>query len=194
MGCSNPHPHGQVWSSSAVPTIPAQELRSLKEYALTKKASEDAPRGPEGKPTMEKWTWISNFQSLSGKACLLCEYAQAEIRAPKDAGRVVVSNDHWVALVPWWATWPFEILRKPRIPLNPYGILISLFSHCSPTILPTHWIHKRPFGGRESRLRWYAFSRNQALRQSVFVFICVFYGNTSATCPCEGWGVRRCES
>ncbi|KAH9483852.1 Galactose-1-phosphate uridylyltransferase [Psilocybe cubensis] len=95
MGCSNPHPHGQVWSSSEVPTIPAQELRSLKEYAFTKPAGGTAPRGFEGKP------------------CLLCEYAHAEMEAPKDNGRVVVSNDHWVAVVPWWATWPFEILLLP---------------------------------------------------------------------------------
>jgi UDPglucose--hexose-1-phosphate uridylyltransferase len=47
-----------------------------------------------------------------GKPCLLCEYAQAEMGQPRDEGRVVVFNDHWVALVPWWATWPFEILRE----------------------------------------------------------------------------------
>jgi UDPglucose--hexose-1-phosphate uridylyltransferase len=51
---------------------------------------------------------------------------------PRDEGRVVVFNDHWVALVPWWATWPFEILRGlctkysvswthgTRIPVLPY--------------------------------------------------------------------------
>jgi len=33
---------------------------------------------------------------------------------PRDEGRVVVFNDHWVALVPWWATWPFEILGEFR--------------------------------------------------------------------------------
>jgi len=31
---------------------------------------------------------------------------------PKDSGRVVISNEHWAALVPWWAKWPFEILRR----------------------------------------------------------------------------------
>jgi len=25
--------------------------------------------------------------------------------------RIVLQNSHWVALVPWWAVWPFEILR-----------------------------------------------------------------------------------
>jgi UDPglucose--hexose-1-phosphate uridylyltransferase len=33
-----------------------------------------------------------------------------ELRVPEKEGRVVANNDHWVALVPWWATWPFELL------------------------------------------------------------------------------------
>jgi len=28
--------------------------------------------------------------------------------------RLVAYNDHWVALVPFWATWPFETLILPR--------------------------------------------------------------------------------
>ncbi|KAF8163099.1 putative GAL7-UDP-glucose--hexose-1-phosphate uridylyltransferase [Crassisporium funariophilum] len=96
MGCSNPHPHGQIWSLSEVPTIPAQELLSLKRYALSTDASADAPKG-----------W-------QGRSCLLCEYAHAELKQPRDEGRIVVLNDHWVALVPWWATWPFEILLLPH--------------------------------------------------------------------------------
>jgi len=28
--------------------------------------------------------------------------------------RIVVENDHWVAVVPYWALWPFEILLLPR--------------------------------------------------------------------------------
>ena len=48
MGCSNSHPHGQVWSVSVVPTIPTQELRSLKKYALTSSQPSTAPRGQGG--------------------------------------------------------------------------------------------------------------------------------------------------
>lgn len=33
QGASNPHPHGQVWATSFVPTEPATVLRSLAEYA-----------------------------------------------------------------------------------------------------------------------------------------------------------------
>lgn len=33
MGCSNPHPHGQVWALDALPTIPAQEDEQQRRYA-----------------------------------------------------------------------------------------------------------------------------------------------------------------
>jgi UDPglucose--hexose-1-phosphate uridylyltransferase len=32
MGCSNPHPHGQIWASSLVPTIPAVEDRNQRAH------------------------------------------------------------------------------------------------------------------------------------------------------------------
>jgi UDPglucose--hexose-1-phosphate uridylyltransferase len=32
MGCSNPHPHGQIWASSFLPRFPAQEEDSQKAY------------------------------------------------------------------------------------------------------------------------------------------------------------------
>ncbi len=32
MGASNPHPHGQIWASSSVPTLPERELRRLAAY------------------------------------------------------------------------------------------------------------------------------------------------------------------
>ncbi len=43
--------------------------------------------------------------------CLLCDYVAAEERA---RDRIVVSNDHWMAVVPFWAVWPFETLLLPR--------------------------------------------------------------------------------
>ena len=39
MGCSNPHPHCQVWAQSSVPEIPARKTRFMKEYFDRKKAS-----------------------------------------------------------------------------------------------------------------------------------------------------------
>ncbi len=43
--------------------------------------------------------------------CLLCDYMAAENAAGE---RVIFSNEHFVALVPWWATWPFETLLVSR--------------------------------------------------------------------------------
>ena len=89
MGCSNPHPHGQVWSLSTIPSIPGKELSALQRYASSHSPESDAPtdHGP----------------------CLLCEYAHFEVNG-SNKDRIVNVNDHWVAVVPWWATWPFEIL------------------------------------------------------------------------------------
>ena len=42
---------------------------------------------------------------------LLLDYARAELARDE---RVVVANDHWVALVPYWATWPYELLLIPH--------------------------------------------------------------------------------
>ncbi len=81
MGCSNPHPHGQIWALDAVPTEPAAEDRRQRAHLVT-----------SGVP-------------------LLVEYAEQERRAQE---RVVVENEHWLALVPFWATWPYEMLLLPR--------------------------------------------------------------------------------
>ena len=80
MGCSNPHPHGQVWATSSVPNEPAKESMSQRAYREYK------------------------------GGCLLCDYLKLEAAGE----RMVVQNDHFVALVPFWATWPFETLVLPR--------------------------------------------------------------------------------
>lgn len=36
MGCSNPHPHGQLWASGHVPTIPAKETQTQSVYLSEK--------------------------------------------------------------------------------------------------------------------------------------------------------------
>lgn len=81
MGCSNPHPHGQVWAMDSLPTLPALEDENQRRYT-------DA----HGRP-------------------LLLDYAQEEIRRGE---RLVCVNDDWLAVVPYWATWPFETLLLPR--------------------------------------------------------------------------------
>jgi len=42
---------------------------------------------------------------------LLLDYLQAEVAANV---RIVIENEDWVALVPYWAVWPFETLVLPR--------------------------------------------------------------------------------
>lgn len=32
MGCSNPHPHGQVWATTSLPEEPSIELQNMKQY------------------------------------------------------------------------------------------------------------------------------------------------------------------
>jgi UDPglucose--hexose-1-phosphate uridylyltransferase len=81
MGCSNPHPHGQIWANATVPTLPTKES----ERQLT-------------------------FFTESG-SCLLCAYLQEELAA---IDRLVMVNDHFVVLIPFWAIWPFETLLLPR--------------------------------------------------------------------------------
>jgi len=81
MGCSNPHPHGQLWSNFSIPQEPAKEDARQREY----------------------------FEQTGSP--LLDDYVNAEIEAGE---RIVVENEHWVALVPYWAVWPFEIMLAPR--------------------------------------------------------------------------------
>ncbi|RME57962.1 MAG: UDP-glucose--hexose-1-phosphate uridylyltransferase, partial [Caldilineae bacterium] len=45
---------------------------------------------------------------------LLLDYLAAELDAQE---RIVLENDHWVVLTPYWAVWPFETLLLPRRPV-----------------------------------------------------------------------------
>ncbi len=77
MGCSNPHPHGQIWATQSIPNEPGKEQKSLEDY-----------RREHG-------------------CCLLCDYLKLETSCRE---RIVCQNELFVALVPFWATWPFETL------------------------------------------------------------------------------------
>jgi UDPglucose--hexose-1-phosphate uridylyltransferase len=59
-------------------------------------------------------------QRAYGDGCLLCDYLAAELAAGE---RLVDANDEFVALVPFWAVWPFETLVLPRAH---HGTLSSL--------------------------------------------------------------------
>lgn len=95
MGCSNPHPHGQIWALDYVPCEPQQENESMKAFALNPQhANAQGPRDPNGRP------------------CLLLEYVHLELHKA-NRPRIVTCNAHFVALVPFWAVWPFEIMILP---------------------------------------------------------------------------------
>jgi len=81
MGCSNPHPHGQVWAVSSLPNEARLEDASQRAYFQTRQAP------------------------------LLVDYAERERHKGQ---RVVLSTNHWLAVVPFWALWPFETLLLPR--------------------------------------------------------------------------------
>lgn len=53
---------------------------------------------------------FSAYRTARG-SCLLCDYASREL---SDRERVVVANDAFVAVVPFWAVWPFETLIVSR--------------------------------------------------------------------------------
>ena len=44
-------------------------------------------------------------------SCLLCDYLELEMAQDE---RIVCANEHFVALVPFWAVWPFETLVVSR--------------------------------------------------------------------------------
>ena len=80
MGCSQPHPHGQVWASDFLPEEPAAEDQRQRDYHAS-----------TGRP-------------------LLLDVAAREAGGPRE----VLASEHWLVIVPFWATWPFETLLLPR--------------------------------------------------------------------------------
>ncbi|KAH9472793.1 hypothetical protein Pst134EA_003395 [Puccinia striiformis f. sp. tritici] len=95
MGCSNPHPHGQVWALSYIPTIPTTVLESQENFANSKIEVPDPARLQDGRPS------------------LLLSYAHSELN-PKPSARVLHCSEFFLAVVPFWATWPFEVLILPH--------------------------------------------------------------------------------
>ncbi|MDN5987359.1 MAG: galactose-1-phosphate uridylyltransferase, partial [Hafniaceae bacterium] len=45
------------------------------------------------------------------KTPMLLDYAKREMA---DGSRTVVETEHWIAVVPYWAAWPFETLLLPK--------------------------------------------------------------------------------
>ncbi|KAL8829254.1 MAG: hypothetical protein Q9170_006249 [Blastenia crenularia] len=82
MGCSNPHPHGQIWTTSSLPEEPAIEMEQLRKY-----------------------------HREQGGCHMLEDYAKLEFDQKE---RTVFQNSAFIAVCPWWATWPFEIMIIAR--------------------------------------------------------------------------------
>jgi len=53
---------------------------------------------------------LRTYQEKNGSNLLL-DYAQAELSS--NSPRIVVNGEHFAALVPYWATWPYEALICP---------------------------------------------------------------------------------
>jgi UDPglucose--hexose-1-phosphate uridylyltransferase len=81
MGCSNPHPHGQIWVNQNVPDELAREVTTQDDY----------------------------FQAHH--STLLEDYLSLELQTQE---RLVCNNDHFAAMVPFWAVWPYETLLISR--------------------------------------------------------------------------------
>ncbi len=85
MGCSNPHPHGQIWAQQQLPTLVMKKQNAQLAY----------------------------FEQHGSN--LLQDYVKREI---ENKERIVVCNDDWLVVVPYWAAWPFETLLLPRFSVS----------------------------------------------------------------------------
>jgi len=90
MGCSNPHPHGQIWAQSSIPTQVEKTQKSLRAY----------------------------FEKHNSS--LLNDYLEQELKLEE---RVVLENDHFVVVVPFWATWPYETMIISK---RHFGTIIAM--------------------------------------------------------------------
>ena len=137
MGCSNPHPHGQVWSQST------------------------SPNEVEKKDKQQKKYFLKNNKSL------LEDYLQQELLAKE---RIIYENDDFVALTPFWAIWPFEVMIIPKkakksildlsdTEAKNYAAVISVITRAYDKLFSTSFpyssgIHQAPTNG-EGNNHWH---------------------------------------
>lgn len=81
MGCSNPHPHGQIWAQESIPQEVQKKTNEQKKY------------------------WDQHNKSL------LKTYINQEIKAKE---RIIFENKDFIAMVPYWAVWPYEVMIAPK--------------------------------------------------------------------------------
>ena len=102
MGCSNPHPHCQIWALDQLPNEPQKEDQQQREYCR------------------------------QNNSILLMDYLKLENELQE---RLVAASQHWVAVVPYWAVWPFEILLLPKHHVPTIGLLDESQRHDLANIL-----------------------------------------------------------
>ena len=81
MGCSNPHPHGQIWAQRSIPQEVQKKADRLSAY------------------------WKEHKKSI------LEEYIAQELELNE---RIILENEHFVSLIPYWAVWPYETMIVPK--------------------------------------------------------------------------------
>ena len=131
MGCSNPHPHGQIWAQSSIPDEPLKKQKAQQKY----------------------------FKKYG--RTLLSDYLIQELEKKE---RILFENDHFVGLVPFWATWPFEAMIIPKRAMSritemneteknafadAYKQLTMMYDHLFQTSFPySAGIHQAPTDGK----------------------------------------------
>lgn len=93
MGCSNPHPHGQIWAQSSIPQEVAKKSKHQAAY------------------------WDKTGKSL------LKDYCDQELKKEE---RIVCQNDDFLALVPFWAVWPYEAMIIPKRHIQHIGLMTEV--------------------------------------------------------------------
>lgn len=137
MGCSNPHPHGQIWAQKSIPQEVEKKTIHQKEY------------------------WKKHHRSLLG------DYLNQELELGE---RIVAENSSFVALVPYWAVWPYEMMIVPKGHLQDITqmsevekqgfaemikIVTTKYDNLFETSFPySSGIHQRPTDGEE-HLEWH---------------------------------------
>jgi len=101
MGCSNPHPHCQ--GMSFTDNTKSIFLSIFNPYQVW--SSDFLPNEARIKDRMQRLYKDKHNRPL------LMDYVTKELDKKI---RIVVQNQNWVVLVPYWAIWPFETMILPK--------------------------------------------------------------------------------
>ena len=136
MGCSNPHPHGQIWTTTGLPEEPALESEQMLKYR----------KAHDGAHMLVDYALLEQFQKE----------------------RIVFENATFLAVCPWWALWPFEVMvvskehRRALVDFNgeEQGHLAEIIAEITrryDNLFQTHFpysmgIHQAPLEGTDEEI------------------------------------------